>query len=147
MGVAVGDDSAALPPLSKAQREHLRSERFTVVPSTEKLPTGVREALRTLFGSDVFAMAEPGAPFQVTDDIVEPRLPVRRLARAGCSPDHCIVYYERGGIAHSWHLVLVRLEKDAARAESGGTAPRDLVELRDMQGALIDGKVQSSSVW
>ena len=49
------------------------------------LPLGVRAALQTLFGSQSLDIAEPGAAFQVTGAVVDPKLPIRRLVAAGCS--------------------------------------------------------------
>jgi hypothetical protein len=59
-------------------------------------------------------LAEPGAEFQVTDVIVKPNLPIRRLILSRCSSDHCVVYYERGGIAHTFSVVLFRIDKGGA---------------------------------
>src|SRR5262245_37610391 len=93
------------PPatLSAALRTHLKAERLQVVTSVRGLPLGVRDALQTLFGSPTLDIAEPGAPFQVTDVITDPKLPIRRLVAAGCSTDHCLVYYERGGVVDTCH--------------------------------------------
>jgi hypothetical protein len=87
------------------------------------LPLGVRDGLQTLFGSQTLDIAEPAAEFQVTDVIVNPKLPIRRLVAAGCTIDYCLVYYERGGIAHTWHVALFHWTPAATRFEWGGTAP------------------------
>ena len=81
--------------LSGALRAHVKDERFEMVTSIRGLPLGVRDGLQTLFGGQALDIAEPGAEFQVTDVIVNPKLPIRRLVAAGCSTDHCLVYYER----------------------------------------------------
>ena len=62
-----------------------KDERFEIVTSIRGLPLGVRDGLQTLFGSQALDIAEPGAEFQVTDVIVNPKLPIRRLVAAGCS--------------------------------------------------------------
>src|SRR5262245_8686357 len=84
--------------LSASLRDHLQNERLEIVSSIRGLPLGVRDALQTLFGTQSLDIAEPGSEFQVTDVIHTPNLPIRRLVAAGCSMDHCLVYYERGGI-------------------------------------------------
>src|SRR5687767_8203702 len=90
-----GSQPAAPIGLSEALRAHLKDERFGIVTSTRGLPLGVRDGLQTLFGSQTLDIAEPGAEFQATDVIVDRTLPIRRLVAAGCSTDHCLVYYER----------------------------------------------------
>ena len=102
----VGNQAAAPVVLSGPLRAHLSEERFGIVTSIRGLPLGVRNELQTLFGSQALDIAEPGAEFQVTDVIVDPRLPIRRLIAAGCSINHCIVYYERGGTTQTWRMVL-----------------------------------------
>jgi hypothetical protein len=102
--VVAGSQAAAPVGLSAALRAHVKDERFAIVTSIRGLPLGVRDGLQTLFGSQTLDIAEPGAEFQVTDVIVDRKLPIRRLVAAGCSSDHCLVYYERGGIAHTWQV-------------------------------------------
>ena len=97
--VAVGQPTAS-GALSGLLRAHLQNERFGIVSSIRGLPLGVRDELQALFDSRTLDIAEPGAEFQMSDAAVNPQLPSRRLVAAGCSTDyHCLVYYERGGIA------------------------------------------------
>jgi hypothetical protein len=143
---AAADDQAPPPLLlSETVRSHVRDERFQIVTSVRGLPLGVRDALQGLFGGPTLELAEPGARFQVTDAIVEPNLPFRRLRLAGCSTDHCIVYYERGGIAHSWHAALFRWTPEATRFEWGGTAPGGLATIDEVRTALLSGVVKGPS--
>src|SRR5678816_310426 len=95
--------SQATPPvaLSGALRDHVKNERFQIVTSVRGLPLGVRGGLQTLFGSQTLDIAEPKAEFQATDVVVKPNLPNRRLVAAGCAIEYCLVYYERGGVAHT----------------------------------------------
>ena len=131
--------------LSGALRLHLRDERLGVVTSIRGLPLGVRDALQTLFGSQSLDIAEPGAPFQVTDVIVNPKLPIRRLVAAGCSADHCLIYYERGGIAHTWQVALFHWTPAETRFEFGGNAPGGLTTLEDVRAAVLSGAVKGST--
>ena len=121
-----GDQAAPSGVLSAALRAHVKAERFQIVTSIRGLPLGVRDELQTLFGAQSLDIAEPGAEFQVTDVIVNAKLPIRRLVAAGCSTDHCLVYYERGGIAHTWQAALFHWTPQATRFEWGGTAPNSL---------------------
>ena len=73
--------------------------------------------------------------------MVTPRLPHRRLTAAGCSPDHCLVYYERGGFAHVHYAVLFKVSSDGTRFEFGGLAPGGLADLDAVKNAIASGKV------
>ena len=97
-GTAWSGEAGALP---RSLRGHLRGEQFVPVSGVAALPPGVRDGLQVLWHSPKFELAEPGAEYQVTDVITNPNLPTRRLILAGCSADHCIIYYEHGGIAHT----------------------------------------------
>ena len=134
--------AAAPVVMPGALHAHVKDERFEIVTSIRGLPLGVREGLQTLFGSRTLDIAEPGAPFQVTDVIVDASLPIRRLVAAGCSTDHCLVYYERGGIAHTWQVALFHWTPAATRFESGGIAPRGLASIDAVRNALLSGEIR-----
>ncbi|MEO7273931.1 MAG: hypothetical protein ABIX28_07465 [Vicinamibacterales bacterium] len=137
--------AAGLPP---ALRDHVKSERLDLVTSVRGLPLGVRDGLQSLFGSQALDIAEPGAAFQVTDVVSTPQLPIRRLVAAGCSTDHCLVYYERGGVAHTWHVALFNWTPAATRFEWGGSAAGGLATLDGVRNAVLSGAVRSpSGIW
>jgi hypothetical protein len=121
----------------------VRDGRFGIVRSIRELPLGVREALQTLFSSRILDIAEPGAEFQRTDVIVNPKLPIRRLVAAGCSTDHCLVYYERGGFVHTWHVALFHWTPAATRFVWGGSAPGGLATIDDARNAILSGAIKS----
>jgi hypothetical protein len=125
--------------LSAALRAHVKDARFGIVTSIRGLPLGVRDGLQTLFGSQSLDIAEPGAAFQVTNVIVSPKLPIRRLVAAGCSNDYCLVYYERGGTARTWHVALFHWSPAATRFEWGATAPGGLATIDDVRKAILSG--------
>ena len=81
--VIAGGQATAPVVLSGALRVHVKDERFEIVTSIRGLPLGVRDGLQTLFGSEALDIAEPGAAFQVTDVIADPKLPTCRLVAAG----------------------------------------------------------------
>ena len=83
--VIVGGQTVPLGALSGALRDHVKNERFQIVTSIRGLPLGVRGGLQTLFGSQTLDIAEPASEFQATDVVVNPKLPHRRLASAGCA--------------------------------------------------------------
>jgi hypothetical protein len=131
---------------SEALRAHLQNDRFQIVTSVRGLPLGVRERLQEMFASATLDIAEPGAEFQATAVVVNPNLPTRRLVAAWCSADyHCLVYYERGGASHTWHVALFHWSPDATRFEGGGTAPRGLATLDDVRRAIfVQGRTARS---
>lgn len=136
---------AALP---EALRAHLKNEQWQMVASVRGLPLGVRDALQVLFGSQSLDIAEPGADFQATGAAVNPGLPIRRLAAAGCGIDHCLVYYERGGVAQTWHVALFHWTPDATRFEWGGAAPGGLSTIDNVRTAVLSGAIKGApGVW
>ena len=148
LSAVVSCGQAASPTLSAELREHLKLERFDIVTSIRGLPLGVRGALQTLFDSresDIARdIAQPGARFQGTDEIDNPTLPLRRLIAAECSLDHCLIYYERGGSALTWHVALFYWTPEATRLEAGGLAPKPLATIGDVRKALLSGAIRSS---
>lgn len=134
-----GAQPAVPATVPAATRAHVRSERFQAVTAVRGLPLGVREELQRMFGSSAMAIADPGAPFQSTDVITDPSLPSRRMNVAGCSQDHCLVYYERGGIAHVWHAVLFHWTPEATRVVAGGIAPAGLRTVDELRNAVLSG--------
>jgi hypothetical protein len=124
-------------PIAGTLRAHLEQERFDMVTSLRGLPLGVRDGLRELFDSSALEIVEPGEEFQPTDAAD------RRLIAAGCSTDHCLVYYERGGSAHTWRVALFHWAPDATRFEWGGAAPAGLTAIGDVLNAVLSGKITS----
>jgi hypothetical protein len=149
LSVVLSCSQAAPAALSGELREHMKLERFDIVTSIRGLPLGVRGALQTLFASHEFDVqrdiAEPGARFQGTDAISNPPLPLRRLIAAECSIDHCLIYYERGGSALTWHVALFQWTPDGTKFESGGLLSKRLATIGDVRNALVSGTLKDSS--
>ena len=146
---AVVASGQTVPPreLSGQLRAHLREERFQIVTSIRGLTLGVRDALQTLFDSQTLDIADPRAEFQVTDVVGNPKLPRRRLVAAGCSIEYCLVHYERGGGARTWHVALFRWAP-SAQFEWGGTAPARLATVDDVRNAVLSGAIKRpASFW
>ncbi len=139
--------SPAANALPGPLRTHLNEDRFGIVTSIRGLPLGVRDGLQTLFGGSSLDIAEPGAAFRATDVVLDPVLPPRRLVTAACSTDHCIVYYERGGIAHTWHLAVFHWTPAATQFEWGGVAPGGLRTIDELHKAALSGAIKASGAW
>jgi hypothetical protein len=140
--VVAGNQAASGTDLSAALRAHVNGERFQIVTSIRGLPLGVRDALQTLFGSQTLDIAEPAAEFQATDVVVKRNLPIRRLVAAGCTIEYCLVYYERGGIAHTWHVALFHWTPAETRFEWGGNAPGGLANFDDVRKEILSGSIK-----
>ena len=145
-GSQAASSSSTLP---ETLRTHLAAERFDIVTSIRGLPLGVRDQLQALFRSATLDIAEPGAEYQATDVMVKPGLPIRRLVAAGCAKDqHCVVYYERGGIAHTWQVALFHWTPALTRFEWGGAAPGGLANIEDVRKALLSGAIKGPiKIW
>lgn len=123
----------ASPALSSPLRAHLKEGRFGIVTSIRGLPLGVRDALQALFGTPTLDIAEPDAPLQA-----------RRLVAAGCSVEHCVVYYERGGAAPAARVAVFHWTPAATRFEFGGVAPGGLTSIDEVRAAIVSGAVKGS---
>ena len=143
--VGSGGQATAPVPLPDALRAHVKEERFELVTSIRGLPLGVREGLQILFGSPSLDIAEPGAKFQASEATATATSPTRRLIAAGCSNDHCFVYYERGGKDHTWHVALFHWTPAATKFEWGGLAPSGLTSVAAVQKAALSGAIKGPS--
>jgi hypothetical protein len=144
LGTAACSRAGAPLPIPGTLLAHLENERFATVTSIAGLSLGVADALRRLFGSPSLDIAEPGAAFQGTGTPAHgARLPSRRLVAAGCSRDHCLVYYERAGNVRTWRVALFHWGPDSTRFEWGGAAPGGLVGIEDVRKAVLSRKITS----
>lgn len=141
--------SQAAPPaaLPDTVRDVVKNERFQLVTSIRGMPIGVRDGLQTLFGSETLDIAESSQAFQV-DDMVHPSLKSRRLVAAWCTIEYCLVHYERGGAAHTFHVALFHWTPEGTRFVWGGTAPGRLATIDDIRKTILAGAIKSpSTVW
>ena len=145
--VAIGRQSAPVSALPEPLRAHVQNERFQIVTSIRGLPLGVRGELERLFGNHGLDIAEPGAAFQAATTAGDLALPSRRLVAAGCSIDHCLVYYERGGGTRTWRAALFHWTPAATRLELGGVAPGGLATVDAIRTAVLSGSIKRSNIW
>src|SRR5262245_22361464 len=146
--VVAGSQATAPLALSEMLRDYVKNQRFGIVTSIRGLPLGVRDTMQTMFRSQTLDIAEPGAEFQATAVVATPRLPSRRLVAAGCTIEYCLVYYERGGDAHTWNVALFHWTPEATRLEWSGTAPGGLATIDDVRKAILSGAIKGPvNVW
>ena len=101
------------------------SSRFHEVHSTSGLPP----AIVALCGGDNGSLAEPGQNWNATCVITDPSLPGKRLIWAAVGGEYYVVHCERGGIAHSFHILVAKLTKNDAKPkviwQAGGGPLKD----------------------
>ena len=131
-------------PISGTLSAHLEEERFETVTSIGGLSLGVADGLRQLFGTQALDIADPDGVHQGGRAAPRrDRLPSRRLVAAGCSSDHCLVYYQRAGDDHGWRVALFHWGPDATRFEWGGAAPGGLTSLAEVRHAILSRRITS----
>jgi hypothetical protein len=89
----------------------LDSSRFHEVHSTRDLPP----AIVALCADDKGKIADPGQNWNSTDVVTDPTLPWKRLIWAAVGSHYYVVHYERGGIDHSFHILVAKLTKNDAK--------------------------------
>jgi hypothetical protein len=99
--------------LAAADRKALENApRFHELDSTSNLPPAV---LALCDGDGDGKLAEPGQKWNATDVVIDPTLPAKRLIWAAIGGEYYVVHYERGGIAHTFHILVAKLAKDDAK--------------------------------
>jgi len=101
-------DVTKLP--AEARRALQDSSRFHEVHSTGDLPAAI-----VALCADDGSLAGLGQKWDATDAITDPTLPGKRLIWAAVGGEYHVVHYERGGIAHSFHILIARLTKNDAK--------------------------------
>ena len=99
--------------LSTEDRRALENaSRFHEVHSTNGIPS---EILALCDGGGDGKLAEPGQNWNATDSIIDPTLPGKRLIWAAVGGDYYVVHYERGGIAHTYHILIAKIANDKGK--------------------------------
>jgi hypothetical protein len=89
------------------------ASRFHEVHSASDLPASIV----ALCVGDKARLANPGANWNATDVITDPTLPGKRLIWAAIGSDYYVVHYERGGIAHTFHVLVAKLTRSNATSK------------------------------
>jgi len=100
---------ADVTKLSTEDRKALENaSRFHEAHAINDLPP----AIVALCTGENGKIADPGQKWNATDAIVDPTLPAKRLIWARVGGDYYVVHYERGGIAHTFHILVATLIKN-----------------------------------
>lgn len=103
---------ADVTKLSPEHRKALQeSSHFHEVRATANLPL----AVIALCADESGRLAEPGQKWEATDVITDTTLPRKRLIWAAIAGEYYVVHYERGGYAHSFHVLVAMLTKGDAK--------------------------------
>jgi hypothetical protein len=85
------------------------ASRLYEVRATTNLPSAI---LALCDGGSDGRLAEPGQKWNATCVITDPTLPGKRLIWAAVGSEYSVVHYERGGIAHTFHILVAKLGKN-----------------------------------
>ena len=112
----VGDQSLCVAEVTKLPKEDRKvledSSGVREIHATAELPP----AVTALCADENGRLADPGQNWEPTD-VVGPNssLPRKRLVWAAINGDYYVVHYERGGIAHSFHILVVTAAKNGGK--------------------------------
>lgn len=116
----------------------LDASRFHEMHSIRDLPT----AIVAPCVDDKGRLADPGQNWNATDAVTDPTLPWKRLIWAAVGDEHYVVHYERGGIDHSFHILVAKLTRDDAKPKVVWHAVgRQLKDYAAFLDALRNGKL------
>jgi hypothetical protein len=90
----------------------LDASRFHEAYATSDLPSTI---LALCDGGGDGKLAEPGQKWNATDVVTDPTLPGKRLIWAVVGGEYYVVHYERGGIDHSFHILVAKVTKNDAK--------------------------------
>ena len=144
---AVAIQSLCCADVNKLSIEDLRMlqdlSRFREVHSTHDLPS----AIVGLCAKDGH-IADPGQNWNPTCVITDPTVPGKRLIWAAAGGEYYVVHYERGGIAHTFHILVGKLMKADAKPKVVWTAVGGpLKDYAAFLDALRSGKLDDRLNW
>ncbi len=127
----------------------LDASRFHELHSTTDLPPAI---LALCDGGGDGKLVEPGQNWNATDAITDPTLPGKRLIWAAVGGEYYVVHYERGGIAHTYHIVVAKLSKDDVKPKLvwravGGPFKNYAAFLDALRSGKLDDRLRTSKFW
>jgi hypothetical protein len=143
--------SVCCADVTRLAPEHRRalqdSPRFHEVHSSRDLPP----AIITICDEDG-NLAHPGQNWNATDSITDPSLPATRLIWGAIGGEYYIVHYERGGIAHTYHMLVATLVNNDAKPNVvwravGGPFKNYAAFLDALRSGKLDDRLGKSKFW
>ena len=120
-------------------RRHLLEDELRVITTTREIPDSVIARFAELTKTKGVVFAQPGAKYQETDVVSEPGLPQRRLIFAGLGKGLCVLYYERGGIGHSEHVMVFQVGQEGSELMWGAILKGRANSLEELRDAVRKG--------
>ena len=121
--VCVATPLFAVPPTESGLADHYHTSHFSdaslqklfadvlePVKSVRELPPAIVAQLGKIAGEENLQLAEPGAAYNATDAILDPKLPYRQLRFAGKVGSFFLICYDRGGSRSSECAVIFALD-------------------------------------
>ena len=143
LAVLPGETFAGASRLPEEVRSSLgNASAYEIRASVAAIPYSVRVAFAKTRGGESFAMAEPGAEWQLTDVVLKPGLPRRRLETVALSQSFCMLFYELGGRGHSHHVAVFRLQPDRATRVWRAVFDRPIGDAAALLATIDEGKVE-----
>lgn len=130
--------------IPQAEKEHILDGPFTVVRSTQLLPSRLEQAFTGMAGAQQFSMNNPDWTYPVTIDRV---FPWRRLLFAGLAHDKEFIHYECGMPQHYYALVVFQVDDKEVQFLWGGMAPEPATDLDDLRKKLAAGQFTDNLSW
>jgi hypothetical protein len=135
---------ADVTKLSAERQKALREfDRFREISTTTDLPP----AVYALCADDVGRLADPGKKWEATDAITDDKLPRKRLIWAVLDGDYYIVHYERGGYAHSFHVLVAQMKDGDTKPTFiwRGVAGKQIKDFKEFLDAVASNKLDDRS--
>ena len=99
-------DITRLPTEQRLALSH--ASQFHELHAVAELPRSIFK----LCADDKGRLAEPGQKWQPTDVASDDSLARKRLIWAATNGDYYVVHYESGGIAHGYHVLVAKLQRN-----------------------------------
>jgi hypothetical protein len=123
------------------------SSRFHELHSSRDLPP----AIITICAEDG-KLADPGQNWNATDSTTDPSLPAKRLVWAAVGGEYYVLHYERGGIAHTYHILVATLVNNDAKPKTvwravGGPFRNYAAFVDALRNGKLDDRLGKSKYW
>ena len=97
-------------------------------------------------------LADPGQNWNATDSITDPSLPAKRLICGAVGGEYYVLHYERGGIAHTYHILVATLVNNDAKPKAvwravGGPFKNYVTFVDALRSGKLDDRLGKSKFW
>jgi hypothetical protein len=111
----------------------LKTGRFEVANKRNHIPAFIKRELNCL--AHGFRIANPNKPYNATDAVIR-RLAMRQLRFLAISKSLFVLYYLKGGLGLSGHILLVRFDKEKIIDLWNGDCSMEIKSVEDLIGYI-----------